>query len=205
MDALIGHWLMRPRLFARERLRWRAIALCVVGYCLVLVAWSAPGPSPEDAPQPEFGIKAAFLYKFLSYVEWWPGTFKEAGAPVVIGVIGAKDVADSLRALTEGRAVGDRPVEVRELQSTDSLNNVHLLFVGHAASSRIPALATVAQQRGTLLVTDSEGALDDGSMINLLVRQSRVRFEVSLDAAEKGGLKLSSRLLGIALAVRPAH
>ena len=131
---------MRPRLFARERLRWRAIALCVVGYCLVLVAWSAPGPSPDDAPQPEFGIKAAFLYKFLSYVEWRPGTFKEAGAPVVIGVVGAKDVADSLRALTEGRAVGDRPVEVRELQSTDSLNNVHLLFVGHAASSRIPAL-----------------------------------------------------------------
>jgi len=205
MDALINHWLIRPRRLARERLRWRAVALCVIGYWLVLVAWSAPGPAPDDAPQPEFGIKAAFVYKFLGYVEWRAGALGDAGAPIVIGVIGANDVAESLRALTAGRAVGDRPVEVRRLRPGESIADVHLLFVGRAESSRIPALATLAQQRGTLLVTDSEGALDDGSMINLLVRQNRVRFEVSLDAAEKAGLKLSSRLLGIALTVRPTH
>lgn len=202
---MINHWLVRPRRLARERLRWRSVMLCIAGYCLVLAAWSAPGPEPDDAPQPEFGIKAAFLYKFLSYVEWRPGTFRDASSPVVIGVMGANDVAESLRTLAAGRAVGDRPVQVRRMQPGDSLTDVHLLFIGHAESSRIAALATLAQQRGTLLVTDSEGALDEGSMINLLVRQSRVKFEVSLDAAEKGGLKLSSRLLGIALSVRPAH
>ena len=121
MDALIGHWLLRPRRAARERLRWRAVALCVIGYWLVLVAWSAPGPAPEDAPQPEFGIKAAFLYKFLSYVEWRAGMFRDASAPIVIGVIGANDVAESLRTLKAGRAVGDRPIEVRRLRMASSL------------------------------------------------------------------------------------
>jgi hypothetical protein len=205
MDALIEQWLARPGRLARNRPSWRSVAVAMLGYSLVLAAWSAPGPASDDAPQPEYGIKAAFLYKFLSYVDWRQGTFRDAAAPIVIGVIGANDVADSLRSLTAGRAVGDRPVDVRQLRPGDALNDVHLLFVGRAESSRVAALAAAAQQRGTLLVTDYEGALDDGSMINMLIRQNRVRFEVSLDATEKGGLKLSSRLLGLALSVRQSH
>jgi hypothetical protein len=96
-------------------------------------------------------------------------------------------------------------VEVRRLRASDAPDDVHMLFVGRAESSRVAQLAQVARQRGILLVTDFEGALDEGSAINLLVLQNRVRFEVSLDAADKSGLKLSSRMLGVALSVRPAH
>jgi hypothetical protein len=39
-------------------------------------------------------------------------------------------------------------------------------------------------------------------MINFRLVDGRVRFEVSLGAAEKGGLKISSRMLQVALAVR---
>ena len=35
-------------------------------------------------------------------------------------------------------------------------------------------------------------------MINFVVAERRVRFEIALDAAEKSGLKLSSRLLAVA-------
>jgi hypothetical protein len=205
MDAVIENWLLRPGRIARNRAPWRLFSRCMLGYLLVLVAWSAPGPAADDAPQPEYGIKAAFLYKFLSYVDWRPGTFAQPGSPIVIGVIGANDIADSLRTITAGRTAGDHPVEVRRLRASDALDDVHMLFVGRAESSRVAQLAQVARQRGILLVTDFEGALDEGSAINLLVLQNRVRFEVSLDAADKSGLKLSSRMLGVALSVRPAH
>jgi hypothetical protein len=82
---------------------------------------------------------------------------------------------------------------------------MHLLFVGRAASSHVPRLAPMAASQGVLLVTDYQGALDDGSAINLLVIDHRVRFEVSLDATERAGLKLSSRMLAVALWVRPAR
>jgi hypothetical protein len=78
------------------------------------------------------------------------------------------------------------------------------LFVGREQSGRMAELAPAAQRRGILLVTDYDGALDDGSAINLVVIDNRVRFEVSLDATEKSGLKLSSRMLSVALWVRPA-
>jgi len=203
MDAVIEHLLLRPGRIARDRAPWRLVALCALGYLLAIAAWSAPGPAPDEAPQPEYGIKAAFLYKFLSYVEWRPGTFEQVASPIVIGVMSADDIADALRTLTAGRKAGDRPIEIRRLQLTDSLDDVHVLFVGRADASRMARVAPAARTKGILLVTDFEGALDHGSTINLLVVQNRVRFEVSLEAAEKSGLKLSSRMLGVALSVRP--
>jgi hypothetical protein len=205
MDAVIANSMPRPGRIARPGTPWRLIALCLLGYLLVITAWSAPAPVPDDAPQPEYGIKAAFLYKFLGYVEWRPGAFAQPASPIVIGVIGDNDIADSLRTITAGRTAGGRPVEVRRMRIGDSLDDVHMLFVGRAESSRVAQLASAARQRGVLLVTDFEGALDQGSAINLLLLQNRVRFEVSLDAADKSGLKLSSRLLAVASSVRPAH
>jgi hypothetical protein len=207
MDAmtLTQSALARPFSTVRARVPWRLVGLCCLGYLLVLVAWSAPAPGPDEAPQPEYGIKAAFLYKFLSYVEWRPGTFAQPKSPVVIGVLGAADIAEALHTLVAGRTAGDRPVEVRRMRPGESLDGVHMLFVGHAEASRTAQLAPIARQRGVLLVTDFEGALDEGSAINLLVVDNRVRFEVSLEATEKSGLKLSSRMLAVALWVRPAH
>ena len=133
------------------------------------------------------------------------GSVREPASPIVIGVLGADDIAEALRTLAAGRTVGDRPVEVRRVHPGDPLDGMHMLFVGRAEASRVAQLAPVAQQHGVLLVTDFEGALDEGSAINLLVIENRVRFEVSLDATEKSGLRLSSRMLAVALWVRPAH
>jgi len=55
-----------------------------------------------------------------------------------------------------------------------------------------------------LIVTEFQGALNQGSAINFLVAGGRLRFEVALDNAEKRGLKLSSRLLTVAQRVRGA-
>lgn len=184
-------------------LRW-TLWLCAA-YMLVLVAWSAPTPSGSDVPvASEPSVKAAFLFKFLGYVEWRAGTLPEPTSPIVIGVMGGDAIADALATVIGGRKVGEHPVEIRRLRPNDSLDGVHLLFVGREHSSRTRQLASLAQRRGILFVTDYEGALEDGSAINLVVVDNRVRFEVSLDATEKSGIKLSSRLLAIALWVRPA-
>ena len=189
----------------------RALArLLLTGCCahlLALAAWSAPGaPGSDDPPvRREEDVKAAFLYKFPAYVEWRPGSFGQPSSPIVIGVTGDDTVAEALRALVAGREAGERPVQIRQLAPGALPAGLHLLFVGRGASSQVPRLAPMAASQGVLLVTDYEGALDDGSAINLLVIDHRVRFEVSLDATERAGLRLSSRMLAVALWVRPAR
>jgi hypothetical protein len=192
---------------ARRSPRWQVAAWSLIAYLLlVLVAWSAPSPDVANPPpKPEEAIKAAFLYKFLSFAEWPAGALGAPSSPIVIGVLGADDIADDLRAIVATRRVGQHPLEVRRVGERVALDGVNVLFIGAGAAAALPRLAPAAQQRSVLLVTDFANALSRGSVINLVVVDDRVRFEVSLEAAERSGLKLSSRMLALAMWVRPAH
>jgi hypothetical protein len=79
---------------------------------------------------------------------------------------------------------------------------VHLLFVGRA-EPQMRAWLRNAQQQGVLTVTESERGLEAGSSINFVAVDDRIGFEVSLDAAERSGLRISSRMLAVARRVVP--
>ncbi|MEJ0007111.1 MAG: YfiR family protein [Steroidobacteraceae bacterium] len=53
-----------------------------------------------------------------------------------------------------------------------------------------------------LVVTASDHGLEDGSCVNFLFVDRRVRFEVSMTAADHLGLKVSSELLSVAVRVQ---
>jgi hypothetical protein len=147
-------------------------------------------------------VKAAFLYKFANYIEWPASAFPAPASPLVIGVMGANDIASELERIVPGRAVNGHPVTVRRLREAEGLRGIHVLFIGRDQAAIAPLIAA-AQQSGVLVVSDAEGALDRGSAINFISAGERIAFEVSLEAAEKSGLRISSRMLSVARRVVP--
>jgi diadenosine tetraphosphate (Ap4A) HIT family hydrolase len=119
-------------------------------------------------------------------------------------VVGAEPLAAELSQILAGRTAHDRPVRVRRLKASESLEGVHVLFVGREESAQLNQLASKAQQRSILIVSESERALAQGSAINFVIDEGRVRFEVSLVSARKSNVKLSSRLLAVAQQVMGA-
>lgn len=171
----------------------RILALLVLG--VAASAAHAQGAS-------EATVKAAFLYKFAGYVEWPPNASPPPDAPIVIGVIGADEVAAELERLLPGRQVNNHRVVLRRLRAGEPLRGVHLLFVGRGEPN-LRAVLAAAQQQGVLTVTESERGLEAGGAINFLTFEDRVGFEVSLDVAERSGLRISSRMLAVARRVVP--
>lgn len=185
----------------RQRRSLVSAARGVLLLCLALPLLSiVPARASDGAAASatlERSVKAAFLYKFLAYVEFPANAFSEPAAPLVIGLIGADEIAAELTRLVAGRTVNAHPLAVRTLRDGDAVSGVHLLFVGGDDGARMrAALKSVAP--GTLVVTESDTALQHGSVINFKIIEQRVRFDVSLEAAEKYNLKLSSRLLTVA-------
>lgn len=146
----------------------------------------------------ERSVKAAFLYKFLGYTEFPGSAFGDAAGALVIGVVGADELADELARIVSGRTVQGRPVAVKVLPDARALAGVHLLFVGGSDDGRVAALLRLAQPVPVLVVTESEQGLQHGSVINFKLVEERVRFDVSLAAANRNRVKLSSRLLTVA-------
>jgi hypothetical protein len=143
-------------------------------------------------------VQAAYLHKFLNYADWPPSSFPHADTPYVIGVAGDDPVADELAHIAAGRSVNNRGVIVKRLLPGDSLNDLHMLFIGPAERSRQAQWLHQARGRPILTVTAAEGALEQGAIINFRTVDDRVRFEVSVDAAVQNDIRLSSRLFTVA-------
>lgn len=173
--------------------------------CGLIMAASLPAAAEGEAAALERRVKAAFLYKFADYVDWPEGTFARPNAPVNIGVAGDEQVAAELSLVAATRAVDGRPLQVRRLREGDSLAGLHVLFISRGDSARLLPLARAAPAQPLLLVTETEGGLNQGSIVNFVMTGGRVRFEIALDNAERRGLKLSSRLLSVAQNVRMAQ
>lgn len=177
------------------RLWAMAVMLAVFGLLL------HGGARAESEQVLERQVKAAFLYRFTEFITWPEEVSPTPNRPFVIAVIGPDSLADELRQVVFGRAVQNRPVEVRRLSGDSGFTDENIIFISDEQRQRLPHVVRAAP-RGALIVTESNGALSLGSIINFVLVDGRVRFEIALDAAERRGLRLSSRLLAVARTVR---
>lgn len=166
----------------------RALPMLLLCVCVAAAAMAATYTS--DA------VKAAYLFRFASYVEW-PGA-AGSQAPFVFGVYGAEDVAVHLERLTTGMSVRGRPAEVRRMSRPADVEGVQVLYVGPRVFRGSRALRAATARRQVLLVTDHPDGLAGGGVINFIDARPYVRFEISLKAAERHGLKIDSALLSVA-------
>lgn len=170
------------------------------------VLWTATAGSSyaqnETTPL-ERSVKAAFLFKFAAYVDWPLSAFPRLDTPVRIGVLGDSAMASDLPAIVAGRTVGRRTVEVRRIRADEPVEGVHILFVARSEARRLESVSQSLASQPVLIVSESEGALGRGSVINFVPHEGRVRFEISVPTAEKRGLQLRSGLLSVAQNVVP--
>lgn len=175
-----------------------AAALCAAFIALAAPAAHAHQPDPVAI---ELQVKAAYLYKFASYVEWPARSFSHPASPLVIGVAGDEELAAQLEAITRTRQVGGHPVSVRRIYRGDPLDGLHILFVG-GGRPFVARMLDEARGQAVLTVTDSLGAHAQGSMINFVVADGRLRFEVALPQVHQAQLRISARMLSAARRVQ---
>lgn len=191
-------------LIASRPLNGRVAAWALAGAIapLAVLASTAVLPRPALAQAGttqalERRVKAAFLYKFLAYAEFPASAFGDSAAPVTIGVVGSDEMAAELARVVAGRQALGRPIQVRNMREGELGAPVHLLFVAGNDCAR--AARILRNTPAALMpVTECELGLQYGSVINFRIIEDRVRFDVSLDSAEKNNVKLSSRLLTVA-------
>lgn len=137
VSASLTLWAAPPLAAGSWRNRLLALALMLFAFSCLAVGSQQNGATPVL----ERSVKAAFLYKFLGYMEF----ASDPGPTLVVGVLGADEVAAQLAQISSGRSVGNRSISVRKLSEGDALGGLNLLFVGSDAS--LPEAALRAAER----------------------------------------------------------
>jgi uncharacterized protein DUF4154 len=168
----------------------RALLALAIGLGLASRAAAQAEPSA-----PVSDIEAAYLLNFARYVEWPPQALGDAAA-LEICVVESASVEEALRRLAEGRTVNGRPVRVMVVGSSEDLATCHIAYFGEDAGATSRLLAF---DRPVLTVGEGERFLARGGMIGFVLEAETVRFAIDQEAARRAGLRVSSRVLALAV------
>ncbi len=149
----------------------------------------------------EYQVKAAFLYNFARFIEWPPSSFADASAPLRICILGQDPFGQELRDIANEKTVNGHKLQVTQLADLRVARTCHILFIASSEKAQLKQTFEGLQGAYVLTVGDSKGFVEKGGMINFVLENDRVRFEVNHRAAEQAGLKVSSKLLNIAKSV----
>jgi len=148
----------------------------------------------------ELAVKATYLYKFPPFVQW-PASALPPGDNFTLCIVGDDPFGGMLDRAVGGQQVKDRPVVVRRLATFNGEAGCQMVFATGSSAQPVPAILAALRGKPILSVTDGER--DAKGMLNFVIADNRVRFEIDDQAAAESGLVISSKLLSLAIHVRP--
>jgi hypothetical protein len=175
-----------------------------VVFALVATLLAAPAVRARDVhsvPQ-DAALKAAFIFNFAKFTEW---PVLPPATPIAVCITGDDAVAAALVDTVRGQNINGHPLEVRRPQGSGSWRACHLLFVADADRGRATSDLAGIKTLPVLTVSDIKGFAQSGGIIELYVEDGRMRFAINVTALERSGLRLRSRLIGLARTVRGVH
>lgn len=215
-------WRKRALIFAT----W-LLVICrgamAAGVPLNLAALGLTLTSSMETKSIEYQLKAAFLYNFIKFVDW-PEPSSSAGAeeakkkdPIVLCILGEDFFGRHLDDLTK-KTVRDRQIRVVRLEGFEqykksrsratleqyfqeqrkALEGCHLLFISQSEEKLMNELAAFTDKMQILTVSDISGFAGKGGVIEFVMEENKIRFDINVVSAERKGLKISSQLLQLA-------
>jgi hypothetical protein len=165
--------------------------------CLLFAVSGALG---QQKPS-EYQVEAAYLYNFGRFVEW-PAQAVNAAGDFTICVLGDDPFGPALDAVLAGGKIGNRSVAAKRISSPRDSAGCRILFISISEVNRLSKVIDALDKSAVLTVSDIPQFSRRHGMIEFVLEENRIRFEVNLAAAQRAGLLLSSDLLKVATVVR---
>ncbi|OHE55951.1 MAG: hypothetical protein A2Z47_06915 [Thermodesulfovibrio sp. RBG_19FT_COMBO_42_12] len=173
---------------------------------IILVLSIAINISSADAQQHkpgEYDVKAAFIYNFLKFIDWPDGAFVDEQNSMSICVLGKSPFGSALDFVREEK-INNRKIIVKHYNNIHDLGRCHILFISRSEGEGLTQILENLKGLNILTISDNKGFAQQGVVINFYIEEDKVRFEINQDAANRSGLKISSKLLSLAKIVRGA-
>lgn len=172
---------------------------------LALGVWAAvsgaPAAQADSTTDREHQIKVAFVYNFVKFVDWPIDVLPESRDTISVCVLSDDPIYASLETI-DGKIVKGRRLTVRRVDAPRELSSCQVAFFGLAEEKRLPQAMGSLQDASVLTVGEIDRFAQSGGIINLVVVNNKVRFEINVDRAERARLKLGSQLLSVATIVK---
>jgi hypothetical protein len=177
------------------------VPACIVAIMALAMICPIGRTTAQESGPTEYQLKAAFLFNFAKFVDWPPSSFASARAPFSICIVGTDPFGQAMDSTLKGQSIRGRGVAVVRVQDLSQLRRCQIAFVGSSEQHHLQEILQSIRGASVLLVGESPGFAAKGGAIQFQMEDNRVRFSINPDAAERAGLRVSSKLLSLATIV----
>ncbi len=148
----------------------------------------------------EYALKAAFIYRFIEYVEWDQNNNSKT---FEIAVLYESPITDKLIEIAKEEKAKNKNMYIKEYKDLNDIGFCNILFVSQSYRYPIETVISKYRDKNVLIITEQIGYGAKGSHINFLISENKLKFEVNLAAVKRAKLKCSSQLLEHAIIIAP--
>ena len=181
----------------------------------------ATGAGDDSAHTREYKIKAAFIYNFIKFVKW-PEEANEGSEKtskdddtITIGIIGKDPFGDAFEPV-KGKPVRGRKIVVKQFgefrrlvndksndkakseANIEALRQCQLLFTCSSEKKDTDRIIEIVRGHNVLTIGETDGFVEAGGIVNFILEEKKLIFEVNLIASKRANLEISSKLLRVA-------
>lgn len=169
--------------------------LTVLAVALTLITPSINASAQDQLAKP----KALLTLSFIRYLGWDDAVRQ---GDFVIGVVRDRELSQWISSQSQGKKFGFQEVVVKQFKSIDEITDCQVLYVSKNVSfARNASKILDKVGKNTLVMTEEEGATTKGSMINFVIRDSHLRFELSKANAQMGNIQFGQKLTDMTAAI----
>jgi len=150
----------------------------------------------------EYRVEAVYLYNFGRFIEWPAKVTAAKTGSFTICVLGQDPFGSSLDATVAGEMIGNQSVVSRRISSPQESSDCQIVFISLSEANRLNKIIEALDKSSVLTVSDIPQFSRRRGMIQFVLEENRIHFEVNLTATQRAGLTLSSELLKVATVVR---
>lgn len=181
--------------------------ILIVTVLTLLVVPTVPQARADTTSSREYQVKAAFLFSFINFVDWPKEKLTEGNNQINIGIIGNDPFGKAFEPIKDKQVKG-KDVVIKRFKAFKELNQsseeieairkCHLLYICPSEKDEFRKIINLVMKHNILTVGDTKSFLESGGIINFLMEDKKVRFEINNTVAEQTELKIRSKLLRLA-------
>jgi hypothetical protein len=147
----------------------------------------------------EYNLKAAFIYNFTRYIEWKAASNENE---FIIGVIGDSPINDPLTEIVRTETVDNKKITIKQFSKPADISTCHILFISQRSNFPLEDILAQTTGKGILIISEQHGYALQGTAINFVVINQKLKFEANVKAINAAGLSASSQLLKLAIIIK---
>ena len=144
-----------------------------------------------------YSLKAALVYNFAKFTTWPDSTVNDN-----LNVCYFNELYKTSMERLTGKKVAQYLVSIKQIEHISDVDSCHLIYIDRSKRNFLNRLFLQVKGKSILTVSDISGFYDEGGMIEVTVKDNRIRFLINLEPVNESKIVLSSQILKLAVEVK---